>query len=130
MTESSKTFILFQWHPKNAVAAFQISCKLLTLKDSRNLQTINALPLSITKGHYLPNYIHRSGLTRSLTHMKVVSTCLISDTGFLSPQILFPPPRSWSHRSIRYMVFAIGYTICSPQTRFSRFRARSLECRL
>ena len=37
--------------------------------------------------------------------------------------------RLWSHRSIRYTVFAISYTICSPpQTRFRRFLATSLEC--
>ncbi len=39
--------------------------------------------------------------------------------------------RPHSHRSIRYTVFAIRYTFCSPpQTRFRYFHATSLECRL
>ncbi len=37
----------------------------------------------------------------------------------------------WSHKSIRYTVFAIWYTIrCPPQTRFRYFHVTSLECRL
>ena len=39
--------------------------------------------------------------------------------------------RLWSHRSIRYTVFAIRYAIWSPPlTRFRSFHATSLECRL
>ena len=41
------------------------------------------------------------------------------------------PLRLWSHKSIRYTVFAIHYTIRSPpQTRFRSFHATSLECLL
>ncbi len=39
--------------------------------------------------------------------------------------------RLWSHRSIRYTVLAIRYTICAPpQTRFFSFHATSCEYHL
>ncbi len=56
-----------------------------------------------------------------LTPYQILSTCFL----------LLKTLRPRSHRRIRYTVFAIRYTFCSPpQTRFHYFYATSLKCRL